>query len=98
MALTNVTGEYLKIVSFNYDVKDENHQCTYLIFANAEQRAKYESGLGEYEQAKWGHYNGRLLHTNFNGNPNSRKSMKDNFITACYNALKNDMFKEWTDA
>ena len=99
MAIVNqVTGEYLKVVGTYTDFQQKLYYINYFIFANAEQRQRFESGLSPYEVFKSGQYNGighienaiALL-------PDATKSVKDAILTACYSALKNDMFSDWVD-
>lgn len=99
MAIVNInTGEYLKVTGFHIDVPAGNSNIHYLIFANAEQRQRYESGLSPYEVFKNGQYNGFGHIENALGQlPDATKSVKDAILTACYTALKNDMFSDWID-
>lgn len=98
MALLNPhTGEYLKIVGAVYDFVLKNYHYNYYIFANQEQRERYEQGLSPYEVFKYGSYNGigiiqDVLNTNVVGN-----SVKDVIITSGYMCLKQDMYNEWVD-
>ena len=100
MALKNeATGEYLKITNFHYDEKDQNGGIGYIIFANLEQRQRWENGLSEYENVKIGpSYNGAGLHEVFNAMPDANLSTMNNIKKNSYIALKNDMFSEWIDA
>jgi len=98
MALkNNTTGEYLKITSFQFDFLTGNHHINYLIFANAEQRQRFETGLSDYETYKHGQYNGIGIINNAL-NLIATGTAKDAIFNACYTALKNDMFQDWIDA
>lgn len=92
----NITGEYLKITSMQYDFDKGNHHISYIIFANEEARARYTTGLGDYEQYKTGQYNGigiieSSLNVDYTGNA------KAQLYNAGYSALKNDMYSGWVD-
>lgn len=99
MAIVNqTTGEYLKVTGFQIDIPAGNHHVNYLIFANAEQRQRYDSGLSPYEVFKSGQYNGfGHIETALGQLPDATKNVKDAILTACYSALKNDMFSSWID-
>ncbi len=99
MAIQNATtGEYLKITSMQYDFAKGNHHITFLIFANADQRQRYDAGLSEYEKYKQGQYNG-YGHINdaLAVLPNGLESTKQAMFNAAYTALKNDIFTGWVD-
>jgi hypothetical protein len=97
MALkNNTTGEYLKITSFQFDFQAGNHHISYLIFANVEQRQRFDAGLSEYETYKHGQYNGIGI-INDALNLTATGNAKDAIFNACYTALKQDMFKDWID-
>ena len=100
MALQNIkTGEYLKITGFQADFRAGNLNVPFLIFRDAEQRARFETGLGEYEVYKNGQFNGiGHIENALVVNPDSSKSTKDAILTAGYTAMKSDMFNEWIDA
>ena len=56
MALKNPnTNEYLKITDFHYSEQTKNWQIDYLIFANLEQRERWDEGLSQYERTNSGH-------------------------------------------
>lgn len=88
----------MKVTGFQMDIPAGNHHVNYLLFANLDQRQRYDSGLSPYEVFKSGQYNGfgnieiALLLL-----PDATKSTKDAILTACYSALKNDMFSDWID-
>lgn len=95
MALKNEsTGEYFKIINIRLNPMDVD----YLIFKDYDQRQRFESGLSPYEHYKSGSYNGGLLATQLELKGDATKSVRENVITAAYNALKLDMFSEWIDA
>ena len=99
MALTNTqTGEYLKIISFQFDFKAGNHHITYYIFKDADQRNRYESGLSEYELFKQSQYNGIGIINNQLSAITDKTTAKDAIFKACYDSLKADMFNSWVDA
>ena len=99
MALKNeATGEYLKITNFHYNEKDQNGGIGYIIFANLEQRQRWENGLSSYERTETGSYNGAGLHVVFNAIPDASTSTINNIKKNSYIALKGDMFSEWVDA
>jgi hypothetical protein len=100
MALINpTTGEYLKIYDVHIELKNENHNYQYIIFANEEQRQRYDSGLSEYEMVKRGMYNSSVLINNkLNELSDGEISIKDNLITAGYDVMKLDeIFSNWID-
>ncbi len=98
MALKNETGEYLKITSMQFDFASGNHHISYYIFANQEQRLRYDNGLTPYEIYKSGQYNGiGHIETALNQLPAGIETARDAVINACYNALKLDMFANWID-
>ena len=97
MALINSqTGEYLKIVSMQFDFAAGNHHVSYLIFKDLYQRQRYDAGLSLYEQPQSGQYNGfghienALKATNTN-----KATVYDELFNACYAALKADVFSGW---
>ena len=99
MALKNpTTGEYLKITNFHYDEQYKNWNVGYLIFANIEQRTRWETGLSEYERTGNGLYNGALLQTAYNKIADSSLTILNNIKKEGYEALKEDMFSAWEDA
>lgn len=100
MALINpTTGEYLKIYDIHIELKNNNHNYQYVIFANEEQRQRYDDGLGEYETTKRGMYNSSVtIDTELNEIADGELSLKDNLITAGYNVMKQDsIFSNWID-
>ena len=100
MALKNTeTGEYLKVVSMQFDFAVGNHHISFYIFANQEQRQRYESGLSPYEVYKSSQYNGiGNIEAALGTLPANAESAKDAVFNACYNALKSDMYCNWIDA
>ena len=95
--LKQETGEYLKITGIHFDFTAKNHHIAYYIFANAEQRARYEQGMSEYEVFKTGQFNStNLIETEITKDLNIAKA-KDSVFNACYTALKADVFSEWVD-
>ena len=99
MALKNITtGEYLKIVGAVYDFATKNYHYNYYIFANQEQRQRYESGLSEYEVYKTGMYNGVGVIENILQQDFTENTLKNTIIASGYVALKQDMFNDWDDA
>lgn len=97
--INNTTGEYLKIYNVHVELKNKNHIYHYIIFANQEQRQRYDDQLNQYETFKRGVYNSSVQIDNIiSTNANSNKSVKDNLITACYTAMKTDeIFSNWID-
>ena len=99
MALKNEeTGAYLKITAFHYNEKDQNGGIDYLVFANLEQRQRWENGLSNFERTETGSYNGAGIHTVFNAVPDASLTTINNIKKNSYIALKNDMFSDWIDA
>jgi hypothetical protein len=99
MALkNNTTGEYLKITSFQFDFSVGNHHISYLIFANQEQRQRYDLGLSEYETYKSAMYNGIGIIENALNIELTNGTTKNAIFAACYSALKTDVFPNWIDA
>lgn len=97
MALINTqTGEYLKVVSMQFDFAAGNHHISYLIFKDLDQRQRFDAGLSLYEQPQSGQYNGfghieaALKATNTN-----KATVFDELMNACYVALKDDVFSNW---
>lgn len=100
MALTNpTTGEYLKIYDVHIELKNGNHNYQYIIFANEEQRQRYDSGLSDYETVKRGMYNSSVqIDNELNLFSDNELSIKNNIITAGYNVMKADeIFSNWID-
>jgi hypothetical protein len=100
MALINpTTGEYLKIYNVHIELKKNNHNYQYIIFANEEQRQRYDNGLSDYEMVKRGMYNSPVLINNkLNELSDGEISIKDNLITAGYDVMKLDgIFSNWID-
>jgi hypothetical protein len=100
MALTNpTTGEYLKIYDIHIELKNNNHNYQYIIFANEEQRQRYDNGLNDYETYKIGMYNSPVkIYDVINSIPTVNKSIKDNLITVGYEVMKSDeIFSNWID-
>jgi hypothetical protein len=100
MALINpTTGEYLKIYDVHIQLKNNLHNCKYIIFANQDQRQRYDSGLSNYETVKRGIYNSSvLIDTEINKTTVGNKSLKDEIIAAGYNVIKTDgIFSNWID-
>ena len=99
MALMNqTTGEYLKVTAMQFDFAVGNHHISYYIFANADQRHRYDAGLTAYEIYKTGQYNGiGHIETALNQLPAGIETARDAVFNACYNALKLDMFANWID-
>ena len=99
MALRNPqTGEYLKIVSFQFDFQHGNHHITYLIFRDQEQRERFEQGLGDYEKYQWGMYNGIGVIEEKLRQELANTTPKEAIYKACYDSLKADVFAGWEDA
>jgi hypothetical protein len=100
MALINpTTGEYLKIYDVHIQLKNNLHNYKYIIFANQDQRQRYDSGLSNYETVKRGIYNSSvLIDTEINKTTVGNKSLKDEIIATGYNVIKNDgIFSNWID-
>ncbi len=98
MALkNNETGEYLKIIGVHFDLVNNNHHYDYYIFANLEQRQRFESGLSPYEIFKTGQYASSEI-SNVLTSSTFADNIKNSVITQGYNLLKNDMFNTWVDA
>jgi len=100
MALTNpTTGEYLKIYDVYIELKNNNHNYQYIIFANEEQRQRFDNGLNGYETYKRGMYNSPVkINNSINLLSDSNKSIKDNLIAAGYEVMKTDeIFSNWID-
>lgn len=100
MALINpTTGEYLKIYDVHIELKNENHNYQYIIFANEDQRQRYDNGLSDYETYKRGMYNSSVnIENKLNEIADGDLSMKDNVITAGYEVMKLDeIFSNWID-
>lgn len=100
MALINpTTGEYLKIYNVHVELKNNNHNYQYIIFADEEQRQRYDTGLSNYENVKRGVYNSSvLIHNKLNTTSIGNKSIKDNLISAGYDIMKLDgIFSNWID-
>ena len=100
MALTNpTTGEYLKIYDVHIELKNNNHNYQYIIFANAEQRQRFDNGLNDYETYKRGMYNSSVqINNNINLLSDCNKSIKDNLIASGYEVMKTDeIFSNWID-
>lgn len=100
MALINpTTGEYLKIYNIHIELKNNNHNYKYIIFANQQQRERYDNGIGDYEMVKRGIYNSPVLIDNkLNELSIGNKTVKDELITAGYNVMKLDqIFSNWVD-
>lgn len=98
MALINpTTGEYLKIYNFNIDLKNNNHYYQYIIFANQDQRNRYDNGLGDYENIKRGVYNSSVnIDNKLNEIAENSLSIKNNTIKAGYISIKSDeIFSNW---
>ena len=100
MALVNSqTGEYLKVTGMQFDFALGNHHINYILFKDLEQRQRYESGVGEYEQYQTKQYNGiGHIETALSAITNGIDNIKNTLLTACYIALKADMFSSWGDA
>ena len=99
MAISNiVTGEYLKITGFQADFQNGNLNIVYLRFSDAEQRVRFETGLSPYENYVMGQYNGfGHISASLNLENNEQNTIKESLLSACYNALKSDVFHEWID-
>jgi hypothetical protein len=100
MALINpTTGEYLKIYNVHIELKNQNHNYQYIIFANEDQRQRYDDGLTTYEMVKRGMYNSSVLINNqLNQLCDSNKTIKDELITTGYTVMKLDqIFSNWID-
>lgn len=100
MALINpTTGEYLKIYDIHIELKNDNHNYQYIIFANEEQRQRYDNGLSDYETVKLGMYNSSVqIDNELNLSSDNELSIKNNIITAGYNVMKTDeIFSNWID-
>lgn len=100
MALINPsTNEYLKIYDVHIELKSDNHTYQYIIFANEEQRQRFDTGLSEYENIKRGMYNSSVnIENEINELADDESSIKDNIITAGYNVMKSDeIFSNWID-
>lgn len=100
MALTNpTTSEYLKIYDVHIELKNNNHNYQYIIFANEDQRLRYDNGLNDYETYKRGMYNSPVkIDGVINSIPTVNKSIKDNLITVGYEVMKTDeIFSNWID-
>ncbi len=100
MALINpTTGEYLKIYDVHIELKNENHNYQYIIFANEEQRQRYDEGLSDYETIKRGIYNSSVqIETVINTSASSNEFIKKNLLIAGYDVMKLDeIFSNWID-
>lgn len=98
MALkNNETGEYLKIIGVHFDLVNNNNHYDYYIFANLEQRQRYDNGLNPYEIYKQGQYNSNIISNALLSN-NYADNIKNTLLTQGYILLKNDMFNNWVDA
>lgn len=100
MALINpTTGEYLKIYDVHIQLKNNLHNYKYIIFANQDQRQRYDNELSNYETVKRGIYNSSvLIDTEINKTTVGNKSLKDEIIVAGYNVIKTDgIFSNWID-
>lgn len=100
MALINqTTDEYLKIYNIHVELKNNNHNYQYIIFANESQRQRYDSGLSDYENIKRGMYNSSVnIEQNIQNLSDGDKSIKDNIITVGYELMKLDeIFSNWID-
>lgn len=97
MALQNqLTKEYLKV--YNAGFKDNRLRFAYKIFANSEQRQRFDEGLSDYENYQEGFKTVTKEEQLINDIADGKKSVKDNLITKCYEELKiEDEFKEWSD-
>lgn len=94
--INNNTGEYLKITAMQFDYASGNHHISYYIFANQEQRLRYDNGLTPYEIYKSGQYNGiGNIESALNTLPAGIESARAAVFNACYNALQSDMFNDW---
>lgn len=98
MALTNPnTGEYLKITGMQFDFAHGNHHINYLLFANAEQRQRYETGLSPYEVFQNGQYNNfGVIEAELNDYI-QHKVVGEALLNAMYRALKSEVFVEYID-
>jgi len=98
MALTNPnTGEYLKITGMQFDFAHGNHHINYLLFANAEQRQRYETGLSPYEVFQNGQYNNfGVIETELSASTD-KSTAKDILFDSMYKALKRDIFVDYID-
>lgn len=98
MALTNTeTGEYVKII----DVSIEQKRVKYFIFANLEQRQRFEQGLSKYEtffeDAKFDNEEIKLFDY-LAPLSDGTKTIKDNLLIAGYAYLKQfEQFNNWID-
>lgn len=100
MALINpTTGEYLKIYDIHIELKNENHNYQYIVFANEEQRQRYDNGLSDYETVKRGMYNSSVkIENKLNEVIDGELSIKNSLITAGYEVMKTDeIFSNWID-
>lgn len=99
MAIKSIeTDEYIKVTGFQADFANGNLNIVYLKFANEEQRQRYESGLNPYEVYVMGQYNGYgTIVDALNQQINSNLTVNDCLFSACYTALKSDIFKDWID-
>lgn len=99
MALKNTeTNEYLKVSSMNFDFLTGNHQVNYLLFADSEQRQRFETGLSPYEVYGQGIYNGiGHIENSLASSPEGISDTKQAMFKACYTALKADVFVDWVD-
>ena len=99
MALKNPnTNEYLKITNFHFDEQSQFWNIGYLIFADKEQRDRWENGLSNYERTESGLYNGAYAQIEMNKNADNAITILNNVKRGGYEALKNDMFENWIDA
>lgn len=100
MALIHeTTGEYLKIYDVRVELKNGNHTYQYIVFANEEQRQRYDTGLNQYENIKYDMYNSSVnIENRLNAIADGNLSIKDNLITVGYEVMKTDeIFSNWID-
>lgn len=92
MALINKEGNYLRVTGVSFDIPNGMYNIHYHIYPSQSIRQKYDTGLSEFDKYIMGIYNGA-----FNFETISNKDVKNALITNCYNVLKGDTFKEWSD-
>lgn len=98
MALTNPkTGEYVKITGMQFDFAHGNHNLHYLVFANADQRQRYETGLSPYEMFLNGQYNNFGVISVELASNTDKKTPKESLFDSMYKALKTEFFTEYVD-
>ena len=93
----NITVEYLKVTGVYFNFLHNNYHIDYVIFANQDQRKRYDDGLSMYEKYQNGIYNGSGVIMQQLQSMCENNTLKEAILAGCYRALKNDMFAEWED-